>query len=151
MPRRYYRRYRRTKRKYSVEQRPLAFNLSASATTAVVIVPSTITQGMRKVKNFTVNLVPQLDSSLPLVWALVYVPEGTQAGSLNITSTTSTLYEPNQFVITCGISDPTAGPIRFYSPLSRNLNSGDAIYLLVANPTASVPSVLGTARYAIAY
>ena len=151
MPRRYYRRYRRTKRKYSVEQRALQFNLAASTTTAVVVVPSTVTQGMRKVKNFTVNLVSVSDTTVPIYWALVYVPQGTQAGSLNITNVGISLYEPNQFVITCGISDPTAGPIRFYSPLSRNLNSGDAIYLLVANQSTDVPSVCGTVRYAISY
>lgn len=152
MPRRYYRRYRRAKRKYSVEQRPLHFNLSGTATTAVVVVPPTTTEGMRKAKNFTVSLVPQGDDlATPVWWALVYVPEGTQAGSLNFTNTTASLYEPNQFVINCGISDPTAGPIRFFTPLSRNLNSGDAIYMLVGNPSASTPAVQGTARYAIAY
>ena len=31
----------------------------------------------------------------------------------------------------CGTVDPTAGPIRFSSPISRNLNNGDAIVLLV--------------------
>ena len=25
----------------------------------------------------------------------------------------------------CGVIDPTAGPIRIYSPISRNLNDGD--------------------------
>jgi len=134
-----------------VEQRPLAFNLTASATTAVVIVPPTTTEGMRKVKNFTVNLVPQMDDQFPVYWALVYVPEGTQAGSMNVSTTTASLYEPNQFVLTCGISDPTSGPIRFFTPLARNLNSGDAIYLLVGNPTSGTPTILGTARYAIAY
>ena len=41
------------------------------------------------------------------------------------------MYEPNQYVMNCGIVDPTAGPIRFSSPISRNLNNGDAIVLLV--------------------
>ena len=27
----------------------------------------------------------------------------------------------------CGVIDPTAGPIRIYSPISRNLNDGDKI------------------------
>ena len=59
-----------------------------------------------------------------LFWALVYVPQGTTAGSLNIATagaTPSSMYEPNQFVMNCGVIDPTAGPIRIYSPISRNL------------------------------
>ena len=39
------------------------------------------------------------------------------------------MYEPNQFVMNCGVIDPTAGPIRIYSPISRNLNDGDKISL----------------------
>ena len=39
------------------------------------------------------------------------------------------MYEPNQFVMNCGVVDPSAGPIRFTSPVSRNLNDGDSIYL----------------------
>ena len=31
----------------------------------------------------------------------------------------------------CGVIDPTAGPIRIYSPISRNLNDGDKISLLI--------------------
>ena len=59
-----------------------------------------------------------------LFWALVYVPQGTTAGALNIATagaTPSSMYEPNQFVMNCGVIDPTAGPIRIYSPISRNL------------------------------
>ena len=89
------------------------------------------------------------DDQAPIFWALVYVPEGTQPGSLNLVSPTATLYEPNQFVMNCGISDPTAGPIRFYSPLARNLNSGDTINLLVASRSADTTDVVGTVRYAI--
>ena len=153
MPRRYYRRIRRvSRRKYSVEQRPLNFSLTPSATTAVAVVPPTTTQGVRKVKNITLNVVPTYDDSVvPIWWALVYVPEGTQPGSLNLAATATSLYEPNQYVINCGISDPTAGPIRFFTPLSRNLNSGDGIYLVISDGTSGATQVRGTARYAITY
>ena len=59
---------------------------------------------------------------------LVYVPQGTTAGSIQLATTAalSDMYEPNQYVMNCGIVDPTAGPIRFSSPISRNLNNGDA-------------------------
>ena len=134
-----------------MEQRPLLVSLTASATTAVQVVPPALMEGMRKVKNITVNLTPESDDPFILTWALVYVPEGTQAGSLNLTTQTSTLYEPNQYVMNCGISDPTAGPIRFFTRLARNLNSGDSIYLLLGNHTSVSPTVHGTVRYAIAY
>ena len=79
-----------------------------------------------------------------MYWALVYVPQGTSAGNINvITSATN----PNQFVMNCGVVDADAGPIRFSSPLARNLNDGDAIVLLM-RPLADA-SVVGTVRYAI--
>jgi hypothetical protein len=151
MPRRYYRRYRRAKRKYSVEQHPVHIVLSTSTTSALQVVAPSATEGMRKVKNVTVNLVPQNDINFPVFWALVYVPEGTQPGALNTSSSISSLYEPNQFVMNCGIVDATAGPIRFFTPLARNLNSGDAIYLLLTSSTTETPLLIGTTRYAIAY
>ena len=74
-------------------------------------------------------------------WALVYVPQGTTPGNLavNIITGTTGMYEPNQFVMNCGVVDPEAGPIRFTSPVSRNLNDGDAIYLLVKNTNVDGP------------
>ena len=45
----------------------------------------------------------------------------------NCRATPGSMYEPNQFVMNCGVIDPTAGPIRIYSPISRNLNDGDKI------------------------
>ena len=52
----------------------------------------------------------------------------------------------------CGVlSDPEAGPIRFTSPgISRNLNDGDAIYLLVKNTNVDGPITYNAVvRYAI--
>ena len=45
---------------------------------------------------------------------------GTTVGSINVTTSASAtgMYEPNQFVMNCGIADPTAGPIRFSSPVA---------------------------------
>ena len=63
-----------------------------------------------------------------LFWALVYVPQGTTAGALNVATagaTPSSMYEPNQFVMNCGVIDLQQVPIRIYSPISRNLNDGD--------------------------
>lgn len=115
------------------------------------VVPSSSVQGMRKVKHMQVTVtlshsggssessgaissaeVASLAAGCPIVWAMVYVPAGflsdtnQQLQPLNLTGS---LYEPNQFVICSGIADPNAGPIRINTPLARNLNSGDAIYL----------------------
>ena len=59
------------------------------------------------------------------------------------------MYEPNQFVMNCGVVDPSAGPIRFSSPVARNLNDGDSIYLLIRNVLANSISYQAVVRYAI--
>ena len=149
MVRRYRKRsFRGPRDKYSVEQS--AFNLeltSASTTVSQVVVPGVNLEGMRKVKHLTVSL--QMTTAVGCWWALVYVPQGTSPNALNITSG-QPLYEPNQFVMNCGVVDADAGPIRFTSPLSRNLNSGDSIVLLL-RPTTSVTSnaANGVVRYAV--
>ena len=59
------------------------------------------------------------------------------------------MYEPNQFVMNCGIIDTNAGPIRMSTPLARNLNDGDTIYLIVYPASTNAINIRGTARYAI--
>ena len=154
----YYRRaYKRrsygSRDKYSVHQKAFSFSAAASpTTTAQLIVPATTLEGMRKVKHITINLTPIIDQDGGQIWwALVYVPQGTTAGSITLASTAAVndMYEPNQFVMNCGVVDPTAGPIRFGSPISRNLNNGDAIVLLVRHTLAGTMDIRGTCRYAI--
>ena len=62
----------------------------------------------------------------------------------NISASATGMYEPNQFVMNCGIADPTAGPIRFSSPVARNLNDGDAIALVVRHTNSAARTVMGT-------
>ena len=78
------------------------------------------------------------------------VPQGTTAGSIQLATTAalSDMYEPNQYVMNCGIVDPTAGPIRFSSPISRNLNKGDALSF-VRHTLGGNMDIRGTCRYAI--
>ena len=123
--RRAYKRARYGKRiKYSVQQKAFAFNAVAGGSTSQVIVPATTLEGMRKVKHLTVSLSASAESIF--YWVLVYVPQGTTVSSINLTSGAG-MYEPNQFVMNCGIIDTNAGPIRMSTPLARNLNDGDAI------------------------
>ena len=145
--RRAYRRGRYGSRdKYSVHQKAFSFTAQASpTTTAQLIVPSSATEGMRKVKHLTVNLTPILDQDGGQIWwALVYVPQGTTAGSIQLATTAalSDMYEPNQYVMNCGIVDPTAGPIRFSSlsvatSTTETQSSFSSVTLLVATWTSA--------------
>ena len=140
--------------KYSIQQKGFQFAAAQGQTTTVAVVPATVVEGMRKVKHLTVNATVQGESDT-FYWALVYVPQGTIPNAITITtaSTPNTgFYEPNQFVMNCGVVDGSAGPIRFGSPIARNLNDGDAIYLLVRpvpTQTGQNISIVATVRYAI--
>ena len=151
--RRPYKRARYGKRiKYSVQQKALSFSAPPATTTTIEVVPATTIEGMRKVKHLTVNATVQGESD-SFYWALVYVPQGTVPGAINFVTTTSSpgMYEPNQFVMNCGVVDGTAGPIRFSSPIGRNLNDGDSIYLVVRPYTTGGTNITINAvvRYAI--
>jgi len=114
-----------------------------------VIIPPTAVQGMRKVKHITVSLARHAAGALegsPFHWAIVFVPEGYSGNAIGPVN--GPMYEPNQFVMACGTIDPTAGPIRIRSPLSRNLNSGDTISLIIASNEAGAV-YRGVISYAI--
>ena len=148
MVRRYYRRTPRSNNrdKYSVENTacttpptsswtpvPASGDLTqASRQFPITIVPATDVQGMRKVKHLTISFSSEADTRL--FYALVYVPGGYEPSFINFPALgqSISLYEPNQFVMSSGCLDFTGGPLRIRSPLARNLNSGDSIYLLVA-------------------
>lgn len=134
MPKYYKKRSYRPRDKYSVEQQAGVLQIPTTATDVVtVVVPDTNIQGMRKVKHLTVSLAARDEAgaaSDTCYWALVYVPQGTSVNPLNI-SGSSGFYEPNQFVMNCGVCDFSAGPCRFTSRVSRNLNSGDRICLII--------------------
>ena len=49
----------------------------------------------------------------------------------------------------CGVVDPAAGPIRFTSPIARNLNDGDGIYMLIRDTTGGTQQYNCVVRYAI--
>lgn len=156
MPKFYRKKYFRGNRdKYSIEHTSVSVQTGAVATANLYqqttnIVPASPTQGMRKVKHVTVSLtsgVPQAGSLASIYWALVYVPEGYSVNTLNGNPGAS-FYEPNQFVMAAGCNDPEAGPIRVRSPIARNLNSGDSIWLVVGTDTPSV-MVKGLVNFAI--
>ena len=135
--------------KYSVEQ--TSFKLTTGDQTinelyqaVTTIVPATVVQGMRKVKHLTVSLGTTGNIGL-IYWALVYVPAGYTPNYIN---SVGEMYEPNQFVMNCGLIDTDAGPQRISSPISRNLNSGDSIALVVGTGTSG-GLIQGVVKYAI--
>lgn len=105
-----------------------------------VVVPSIATQGTRTVGRFSITVPAPLASSAQneIYWALVYVPQGTNANNLFAVSGTpeGSLYEPNQYVMASGITDGTAGPIRIRSNIMRKLHSGDFISLIIGTIVA---------------
>ena len=93
-----------------------------------------------KVKNFRINIV--FASSVSVLWALVYVPEGLPIGTLStgsvVTSPASSLYEPQQFLITSGIYSSPGISIR----AMESSSSGG----LSRTSQESKPSSLSTTR-----
>lgn len=99
---------------------------------ATTMVASLATGGMRKAKNFTLDLFATSEDMQAINFALVYVPQGSSAQTLNPIGTTATsIYEPNQNVIMSGIISTDGQKNRFTTKLARNLNSGDSIGLIV--------------------
>ena len=118
------------------------------------IVPATSTQGMRTVGNFVVTLSSRGTTEINLepqaiYWALVYVPQGQTTAALNI-SDSGSLYEPNQYVIACGMNSNTAGPIRIRTKALRKLNSGDFVSLLMATSETDL-DYSGVVSYSVKY
>ena len=148
--RRYYRPRVVNRDKYSIEQSAGEISTTGEGVIDAVadIVPSADLQGMRKVKHITLSLSGTYSSSSTnsvIYWAIVYVPAGTTPNALNVNG--QALYEPNQFVMNCGIMDADAGPNRISSPVSRNLNSGDKICLIIKAPNNSFYKYV--AKYAV--
>jgi len=104
------------------------------------IVPPTDIGGMRKVKNISIQLsfssayianptdpVIEYTENQQILWAIVYVPKGSEPGTLN--ESNGILYTPPQFIMASGIYDceQPGNSSRIFTPLSRNLNAGDGI------------------------
>ena len=100
--------------------------------------------GTRKAKNFTIRVYAdntiqtnsqnqERTSSSCVLWALVYVPEGTVPSVPNLGSPNapSSIYDPNQNVICSGISTSLGGTTTVKTRLARNLNSNDQLYIVL--------------------
>ena len=106
------------------------------------LIEPVLTQGVRKAKNFTLSLNAscfkvsgdegsQYINYFPMLFALVYVPNGFDPLSLDVTLNQSIeLYKANKYIILQGILEN--GKIKkTYSYLARNLSAGDKICLII--------------------
>ena len=114
--------------------------------------------GPRKVKNFTISLNCDTTSASAYPqgrgfgYVLVYVPKSTMVSTPDYNGTTS-VYEPSQYLISCGLVSSDTNPIRIRSSMSRILHEGDSIHLVLTqfNATAAGDSVRlnGVVEYSI--
>jgi hypothetical protein len=135
--------------------------MNMNRTPGSVVVAASTAQGVRKVKNPTLRIVTNaLNPPTPLLWALVYSPQGFPLNALKLTSASGSevpvsIFEPNQNVIMSGWLNALGShdPVTFRSRLARNLESGDQLFLLIANPSGSDISVAiaFSLNYAICY
>ena len=167
MPRRRYHIRSYNRDKYSIEQTnfnsPAVSNwtqVAAQDSTQldsfqwyVDIVPSVSSEGMRKIKHLTISMCNPAASNenLALIYNIVYVPQGYNPQTLRFPNNgyAQNNYSANQFVMSSGVIDFSAGPTRIHSRLSRNLNSGDRIIMILASPNGTGSSILGQVSYAI--
>jgi hypothetical protein len=126
------------------------------------IVPKSDLYGMRKCKNFDINIAvgssgaeDDPSKGVVLTWALIYIPEGVVAPVLNGSSDPSryvSLYEPNQYVLASGhVSYECPAMVKSY--LARNLNSNDSVMLAIRAEAVDAPvtyKVSAKVNYAIA-
>ena len=128
------------------------------------IVPPTDVGGMRKVKNISIQLAydsSYLDESTEppttqyvedqrILWAIVYVPRGSEPGTININN--GIFYTPPQFIMASGIYDTNqpGNSSRIFTPLSRNLNAGDGIaFVYQPTKTLYINQISAVINYAI--
>ena len=138
------------KLKYSYEQRAGTITTNQGGNASQVIVDYDENNGVRKVKHITVSMAYGGSVSDPTAiwWAVVYNPAGVTNDQLYVDN--GRMYEPNQYVMGCGCFDFNSGPLRVHIPVSRNLNSGDKICLLLRANSPNVGYIY-CCSYAIAY
>lgn len=144
--------------KYSNETSNITsgFTINAGQQLNAALVTESSIQGIRKAKNFSLKIL--YTGPVPLMFVLVYVPQGQSIQNINRGTSTApvSLYEPNQNVIMSGYITPNGNQYQtFRTRLARNLNSGDSIQIGIccAGPTDTVSdqSIGISLNYAITF
>jgi hypothetical protein len=119
---------------------------------ALPVVARTATSGVRKVKNFKIDMIS--DSSVPTYWAILYIPEGVDANpplSQAGIQAGASIYEPNQNVIMYGVCSNLA-PTHQFSSISRNVNGGSQVILVCQSIADGGPiNLRGIVSFVIAF
>ena len=75
--------------------------------------------------------------------------EGLTSRGLKRTPCPVLLYEPQQFIIASGVytsqgSSGASAPLRVWTPLARNLNPGDGVFLVwqALTSASSIPTII---------
>lgn len=141
-------------------------NFEGSGRMNQVLVPQSSVQGIRKVKNFAFSITTSAE--IPMLWALVYLPEGGAINTINpqvntgapITGTPEggnpratfvELFAANQWVIACGTC--ISGAVQNYrTRMARNLNGGDSVWFICWTAQGTPAGFVNiTGNYAIRY
>jgi hypothetical protein len=131
---------------------PLKVNEPTSNTSCFCVVAGIAMAGVRKVKNFRL----EISCPVTIAFALVYFPEGIAPTSAklneSVPETPASLYTPEQHVMTSGICrDNTMTVSKVYG--ARSLSNNDTIFLLcrpfVAPPEGT--SVTARVTFSIAF
>lgn len=167
------------KNKYQVNNVPINGALVSNATAAATagtsgaaagwlyyqstIISAAATSGKRKCGKFTISLSLEGKKESLIYWALVHVAEDRAYANWIDPGAADNAYKPASNVLSSGMNDTNAGPVRIYCPLFKNLNQNDKIILtLCVKPfdtgndpdpeNVEVGSVInGLVRYAICY
>lgn len=107
-------------------------------------------QGSRKAKNITISWTTDIDR--PILFAVIFLPEGHSPAELQTSASASSMYEPNQHVMLSGVFEK-GQQNRFSTKLGRNLNSGDSIVLALKIYSVDATSIKWGAHctYAISF
>nr|QIR82151.1 hypothetical protein [unidentified] len=170
MPRRYCRYYTRPRaprRKYETNRNFIGLLTNASTQTQQQIVAPSPLPGVRKLKHLRLQLALTGaknetgqaigDYQLVIPWALVYVPQGESPGLMNLTTVSSPFYQPANQVLASGVYDPSdGGGFGARVPFSKNLNSGDRVFLIATiipgvGASGVTATLQGMCTYFIAY
>jgi hypothetical protein len=112
----------------------LTFNQNDHHFTRGILLAPIAIQGTHKVKNLIVKFISS-QLAVPIVFAVIYVPEGTAEAALVLGSGDETnpvsLYEPSQNVMLYGqFVTSASGPQTFHTRLARFIQAGDGIVIL---------------------
>ncbi|MBO7696486.1 MAG: hypothetical protein J6T10_27985 [Methanobrevibacter sp.] len=133
------------KNKYQVNNKPFYAKLYTYATAASMpgtsgavdgwlyqqfpVISAAATSGKRKAGKFTISVSLEGEAESLIYWSLVHVGEDrANANWLNPTDQEN-IYKPSASVLSSGMNDTNAGPVRIYCPLFKNLNQNDKIFL----------------------